>query len=227
MLTRRKAAVLRASAFRQWKRRMRRRRCACICIQNVVRVRQNRDPITLERIVLPFVLVRNRCKLFYDAGSLVEYIKTSGERRDPIARETINDVELRRLMRITGDQGLLEVVNSSMCNDLVQRQSLEAAFEREMGDLLWAFLSDPEEGQTIDLNPRFAAFQFAFVQVYHNLRILNPTSCRHFLQHTRLMVQRHPDSRTSCFEEMSHFLSSLSMPALRLPFRFSLQILRR
>lgn len=56
-----------------------------------------RDPISLDRIKVPFRLVRHGCVQIYDASSLYNYITSSGDFYDPISRKEYDICELLRL----------------------------------------------------------------------------------------------------------------------------------
>ena len=60
------------------------------------------DPIRKEYIRKRFLLYRNDVLILFDATVLFEYIQTSGDLRDPIAREEYKLHELIRLQRICG-----------------------------------------------------------------------------------------------------------------------------
>jgi hypothetical protein len=65
------------------------------------------DPIRQEYIRKRFLLHRNKVAIMFDATVLFEYIQTSGDLCDPIAREEYKLHELMRLERICGKR-LLE-----------------------------------------------------------------------------------------------------------------------
>lgn len=55
------------------------------------------DPITLGRMRTPFWLFRNGTSLRYDAFSLYHFMLSTGDVRDPLAREALTDAEFNRL----------------------------------------------------------------------------------------------------------------------------------
>ena len=72
------------------------------------------DPIMLCPIQKPFYLLRNGSMILFDATSLYQYVKTSGDMRDPVARQPFATHELMRLARVCGQtyiskEGLLQV----------------------------------------------------------------------------------------------------------------------
>ena len=68
-------------------------------LQRRVRLRQARDPITLDRVRTPFLLGRGGTVVVYDAHSLYLYVRATGDLRDPVARQRYLPHELRRLAR--------------------------------------------------------------------------------------------------------------------------------
>ena len=58
------------------------------------------DPIRLRPIRKPFLLLRCGRLVRYDAFSLFEFIETTGDLRDPIAREPLATHEQMRLQRV-------------------------------------------------------------------------------------------------------------------------------
>jgi len=58
------------------------------------------DPISLRPIRTRFMLWRHSVHIVYDAHTLITYITTSGDTRDPVAREELVTHELMRLARL-------------------------------------------------------------------------------------------------------------------------------
>ena len=74
------------------------KRVASALIQKAIRDKYfQKDPISLERIKIQFILIRNNCKHVYDAYNLFQYILSSGDFTDPITRTGYDSCELLRL----------------------------------------------------------------------------------------------------------------------------------
>jgi hypothetical protein len=81
MITRRTAAAIRLQrSFRAWPR----------------------DPISLGLVRKRFALLRNDNLLVFDAHTFAKWVTTSGDFRDPIAREELAEHERMRLQRLSG-----------------------------------------------------------------------------------------------------------------------------
>jgi hypothetical protein len=59
-----------------------------------------KDPITLAIVNRTFTLIRNGVKVPYDAKTLYEFIKKTGDFKDPVTRTEYNICELSRLERL-------------------------------------------------------------------------------------------------------------------------------
>lgn len=75
-------------------------RLALATIRNILF--RETDPIRREYVRKRFWLSRNGVSILFDADVLFEYIKESGDLRDPVARERYQTHEMMRLQRICG-----------------------------------------------------------------------------------------------------------------------------
>ena len=98
------------------------------------------DPITLERIKKKFTLVRFNKIHNYDAYTLHEYIRKTGDFRDPMSRVEYNECELMRLDKCVGNVHNHLIYNKK---DLMQKRKLyyeniglTFVFESEIYDLI-------------------------------------------------------------------------------------------
>lgn len=73
---------------------------ACRTIQRILH--HELDPITLRPIKTPFKVQRSGVLLNFDAHTIADYIKSSGDLADPVARQPWANHELKRLQRLTG-----------------------------------------------------------------------------------------------------------------------------
>ena len=93
------------------------------------------DPITLEQLKRPiFVAVTSDGHEYYfSAKSLAMYIEESGDYRNPYTREEFNAIEIRRLVRLSGVQTILDVEECKQHRmERLQRDSLRSFFEEEV-----------------------------------------------------------------------------------------------
>jgi len=92
------------------------------------------DPITRERVRFPvFVHAFEGGDSVFSANTLAEYVRASGDYRNPLTRQPFNRCEVLRLARISGVGG---IVNQKIAEEErkreVERESLRAWF---MGEL--------------------------------------------------------------------------------------------
>lgn len=101
------------------------------------------DPITLDTIEHPvFVLITDDMHEYYfSAMSLALYIKESGDYRNPMTRKEMNTVEIRRLVRLSGVEDILNVEECKEARiERNQRDSLRSFFEEEVANAIDTFL---------------------------------------------------------------------------------------
>lgn len=100
------------------------------------------DPIMLRPIKRKFALLRNNCMINYDAFSMFEYVQTSGDLRDPVARQQFEKHEIMRLGRLAGVScDSLERFHKQFAEEVQRRQMLSfleneivSELEREESD---------------------------------------------------------------------------------------------
>lgn len=93
---------------------------------------RERDPISLGPIRTRYRLGRGGASLLYDATSLLSYIVSSGDIRDPISRQPLATYELRRLCRACGRPPLDVDVLKARYRDEMARREMLVYLENEM-----------------------------------------------------------------------------------------------
>lgn len=110
------------------------------------------DPITLEelgrccfRLVSPDGVVTG-----YDAGALRAYFESTHMQVDPISRRPLCAPEVRRLVRATGGGALL--IDTRRRHDELERTMLNAALERDVGDVVERALVCVEQLRDVEMD---------------------------------------------------------------------------
>jgi hypothetical protein len=109
-----------------------------------VKYRNVIDPITLDRIQHPiFVAVTpDGHEYCFSAVSLAMYIRESGDYRNPMTRAEFNQIEIQRLVRLSGITEILNVQERKEERaEQIQRNSLRAFFEEEVVASIETFLN--------------------------------------------------------------------------------------
>jgi hypothetical protein len=151
-----------------------------------MRIWAARDPIRLERVRCPLIIVRSAHSLVYDARSLLEYIEATGDFADPLARGTYTSPELLRIARRNNlpHRSLVDTMEKRLAKRSADRAriDLEFALEREMDAII---------GRSAVRS--FSLLQAEFVQAFHNLRMINPPACRAFVASLYNRIENDPD----------------------------------
>ncbi len=108
---------------------------AILLIQYKWKQFDHRDPISLQRIGIPFVLRRHSSTLRLDACVLHAYIEATGDLCDPTCRVPYSSNELKRLDALLPNSNPLSVrtdILHTLRETIVMRHSLCEAFEREI-----------------------------------------------------------------------------------------------
>ena len=117
------------------KRRFNRFKLAARIIQKKWKHFDHRDPISLQRIGIPFFLRRHSSTLRLDACVLHAYIEATGDLCDPTCRVPYTPSELKRLDALLPNAKPLSQRTDmlhTLRETIVMRLSLCEAFEREM-----------------------------------------------------------------------------------------------
>ena len=181
--------AMRAKALRvvtAWRSLIRRWSRAVKLVQGAWRRYATIDPLTLERVTgLEFVICRCNRLHRYDAHTLAKYIRSSGDFYDPIAREKYQTHELMRLDRITDSSAenclvtLRQELTIRREEDMLL-ESISVALERELSDTILTACEFEDEGDERLRNDVVPLL----VQCYDNLRSIDETRCRHFIETT-------------------------------------------
>ena len=186
ILTRLRKRTAQRSLWTRWKRYTRWVQAART-IKIYMGIWATRDPIRLERVRCPLIIVRSAHSLVYDARSLLEYIEVTGDFRDPLARGTYMSPELLRIARRNN------LPHRSLVEKRVTKRSagharIEVALKREMDGIIWREQSVGGSGVQ-----SFALLQTEFVQAFHNLRMINLPACRVFVASFCNRIENDPD----------------------------------
>ncbi len=102
------------------------------------------DPISLSRVVPPvFVHVSKLGKeTYFTANTLATYIFETGDYRNPLTRLPFSTVEIMRLARVTGVEGILNVGERAReRNFRIERNSLRSFFDDEVASAIDLFIN--------------------------------------------------------------------------------------
>lgn len=146
---------------------MNKRHSAATAIQRLL-VR-DRDPITLQLIKKPFRLLRNGTMISYDAHSLLEYVGSTGDTNDPIARQPLQRHELMRLCRVTRSAALSPTSLAKKKGEEIQRRSALSFLQDELTNHILAAASILDIVQAL-VNLRMLANEFEFKAALQSLR---------------------------------------------------------
>lgn len=86
----------------------------------------------LTPIKKPFYLLRNGSMILFDATTLLKYITTSGDMRDPVTRQTLASHEMMRLTRVCNETTLSEERLFKVHRGEVGRRELLSFLEDEL-----------------------------------------------------------------------------------------------
>ena len=89
------------------------------------------DPIMLCPVRTPFRIWRNGTFVTYDAQSLLRYVKSSGDVRDPVTRQDLATHEMRRLCRLACESYTTIEDLKLRHDEEIQRREIVAFFEDE------------------------------------------------------------------------------------------------
>lgn len=126
------------------------------------------DPISLSPLTHPiFVAVTSDGHEYYfSAISLALYIEESGDYRNPYTREEFNTIEIRRLVRLSNVNSILDVEACKKQRiDRMQRDSLRAFFEEEVVSVVNNF---------VDYSRGHAFFNAGYL-IRHMMALVFPT----------------------------------------------------
>lgn len=127
------------------------------------------DPITMGPLEPPvFTSVgETGHEHHFSAVPLAEFVRESGDFRNPVTRVEFNEIEIRRLVRLTGMEELLDVEERKRQRmERLQRESLRGFFESEITTAIDAFI------EYIECNPMNHHSGFL---VRHMLTLVFPT----------------------------------------------------
>lgn len=121
--------------------------CPSLIIQRAwrrwVKRRGKIDPITLTQVIPPvFVHVSDDCtETYFSAAQLVAFIEQSGDYRNPLTRVEFNTVEIMRLVRLTGNESILNVARlKNIRQSRIEQESLRAFFDDEIDTAIATFV---------------------------------------------------------------------------------------
>ena len=181
---------------------------ACIRIQKEWRKFKSRiDPISMEPVRKKFVIVRNKCSHIYDADNLIQYIVSSGDFNDPIARQTYDSCELCRLCIATNQpKDYLDMRKKSLIqrrDDLLALSALCDLFEQDIVEQLELLRSMDDD--SIFMGQIFPQI----IDSFENLRMLNISRCRIFMRDLWQRFLTEPLERRDINTKVMHLLSIL------------------
>ena len=103
------------------------------------------DPITLRPMRRPFALLRGGALITVDAYALYDYVRASGDTRDPVARVPLAAHELSRLARVCGAPPLPRT------QELHERHAAEVGRRELLAYLVDEFLREEGDGDAFDI----------------------------------------------------------------------------
>lgn len=127
------------------------------------------DPITMGPLEPPvFTCVgETGHEHHFSAVPLAEFVRESGDFRNPITRVEFNEIEVRRLVRLTGMEEILDVEERKRQRmERLQRESLRGFFESEITNAIDSFI------EYVECNPMNHHSGFL---VRHMLTLVFPT----------------------------------------------------
>lgn len=165
------------------------------------------DPISLQPVRKMFVIVRNKSSHLYDAYVLIQYILSSGDFNDPIARQPYDRCELCRLCHASRHSSAYLSHEKELLirrrDDMIALNALCDLFERDIADQLELLRSIEDE--SIFMRQVFPQV----VDSFENLRILNASRCRYFLQDLWRRFLTEPLQEREMNLKVMHLLSIL------------------
>lgn len=97
------------------------------------------DPISMDKIKYEYVFVsKNGTRQYYDALNLVDYIVSSGDFRDPLTREILQEHHLRELDNIMNTNNIMKpslffIKDLNLYDKHIERQNMLIGLENELG----------------------------------------------------------------------------------------------
>lgn len=151
---------------------------ACKKIQKWWRIVNKKDPISLQRIIVPFLLFRCNSTVLYDATTLKKYIISTGDLRDPICRIPLSIHELKQLDTILPSIPSLISLHSVFA-DLNDRHvtniTLCDAMERELMKLIYELPGASDFVSVQKLHDEYGAM---ILQCFGNYKAIDVDRCK-------------------------------------------------
>lgn len=188
------------------------------CIQTEWRKYARTDPLTLERIRLPFALYRWGRMHMYDAFTLADYIRSTGDLTDPTARVEYASHELMRLDRLLQTEKADQLIFlrgklSEHREKERQNDSITVALEHELDDTIEHTMTIASEFNATRHFKR--EIMPLLVQCFDNLRTVNPNRFQQLLQeiYTNVMREERLDMNLSLRDSILALLYMLRLSA--------------
>jgi hypothetical protein len=200
--------------------RLRRHQCAT-CIQRWWRESVHFDPISLERVSVPFRVYRGKVAIVYNAPTLHAYICTTGDLLDPVCRTKFSAAELRRLdVVVGGERQLHRQIHSLEAQQgaSAMRIDLCDAIERDMRAHVHALAELPDLEAFGVLHDTHA---FVLLQCFANLFAVDASRCRLSLAAMRVTIDATLNPESLLYGCLMHmfvsFTAQCEQPALMAP----------
>ena len=117
---------------------------------------REKDPITLRPIKTKIQFLRCERWICFDATSLAAYVTATGDVHDPITREPLTSLELKRLARLAGTEALslstlqrrrdeqveLRMLTFFLLDDILLHEQLHHEYATDTIDCLREMLKD-------------------------------------------------------------------------------------
>lgn len=168
------------------------------------------DPISLERIRIKFVLIRNNCTHYYDASTLYDYIISTGDYNDPISRIEYDDCELLRL------ENILKIRPHTLKNEkkrlIKQRKDyfilmgLCDVFETDLLEQIEIIINEVEH-EDIDTRLRTEIIPF-MIETFENYRSIHIERCLATLKIALKKIREKPIPKIYIHLSLIHILES-------------------
>lgn len=200
------------------------KRVASALIQKAIRDKYfQKDPISLERIKIQFILIRNNCKHVYDAYNLFQYILSSGDFTDPITRIGYDSCELLRLEHKL-DKPAFYLSSKKAELQAMRKQyftimGLCDVFEIEMMEQV-SSIRDQLHDTDFDMKFKFEYVPF-IIQCFENYRTVHKERCFLTLQNILKKLNDNPLEIYEVHLRLCNILDTLSDHCNPLMYDFS------